>query len=60
MTKRDEPIGPMTLGNMRQNGLRGLFSPWPMGRVRAAMEEGQNSVPQAAFECPSARVGIWR
>jgi hypothetical protein len=22
---RDEPIRPMTLGNMRQNGVRGLF-----------------------------------
>ncbi len=25
MTKPDEPIRPMTLGNMRQNGVRGLF-----------------------------------
>jgi hypothetical protein len=25
MTHRDEPICPMTLGNMRQNGVRGLF-----------------------------------
>ena len=25
MTRRDEPIRPMTLGNMRQNGVRGLF-----------------------------------
>ena len=25
MTRRDEPIQPMTLGNMRQNGVRGLF-----------------------------------
>jgi hypothetical protein len=24
MTRRDEPIRPMTLGNMRQNGVRGL------------------------------------
>jgi hypothetical protein len=24
-TRRDEPIQPMTVGNMRQNGLRGLF-----------------------------------
>jgi hypothetical protein len=24
MTRRDEPIQPMTLGNMRQNGVRGL------------------------------------
>ena len=23
--RRDEPIEPMTLGNMRQNGVRGLF-----------------------------------
>ena len=25
MTMRDEPIQPMTLGNMRQNGIRVLF-----------------------------------
>ena len=25
MTRRDEPIRPMTLGNMRKNGVRGLF-----------------------------------
>ncbi len=25
MTRRDEPIRPMTLGNIRQNGVRGLF-----------------------------------
>jgi hypothetical protein len=25
MTRRDEPIRPMTLGNMRQNGVRGLY-----------------------------------
>jgi hypothetical protein len=25
MTRRDEPIQPMTLGNMRRNGVRGLF-----------------------------------
>ena len=25
MTRPDEPIRPMTLGNMRQNGVRGLF-----------------------------------
>ena len=25
MTKSDEPIRPMTLENMRQNGVRGLF-----------------------------------
>jgi hypothetical protein len=24
MTRRDEPIRPMTLGNMRRNGVRGL------------------------------------
>jgi hypothetical protein len=24
-TRRDDPIQPMTLGNMRQNGVRGLF-----------------------------------
>jgi len=25
VTRRDEPIKPMTLGNMRQNGVRGLY-----------------------------------
>ncbi len=25
MTRRDEPIQPMTLSNMRKNGVRGLF-----------------------------------
>jgi hypothetical protein len=25
MTRRDEPIRPMTLGNICQNGVRGLF-----------------------------------
>jgi hypothetical protein len=25
MTRRDEPIRPVTLSNMRQNGVRGLF-----------------------------------
>jgi hypothetical protein len=29
MTRRDEPISPMTLGNMRQNGVRGLFATCP-------------------------------
>jgi hypothetical protein len=28
VTRRDEPIKPMTLGNMRQNGVRGLFVTW--------------------------------
>jgi hypothetical protein len=26
MTRRDEPIRPMTLGNMRSRGVRGLFA----------------------------------
>jgi len=50
MTRHDEPIRPMTLGNMRRNGVRGLtereFAPQrPLDALRpygAAFEKSDN------------------
>ena len=36
MAKDDAPIRPITLGNMRQNGVRGLFVKDGVGQFRGA------------------------
>src|SRR5260221_14792506 len=51
MTRSDEPIQPMTLGNMRQNGVRGLFVTCPHCGYETAvnMDAWPDDVPVPSF-----------